>query len=127
MTIGDALPRLNQALNSASSYWLRAAVWMDFRFAVAFFVATPCTPLLSSWRLVRLKCQTRLVGFSSVIGRCVRKGFLLSLSPPPSLTHSLLRSVCPRKYAPEANAQTYHTHAGIVAAADNSNAHGMCP
>jgi hypothetical protein len=40
--------RLNQALNSASSYWLRAAVWMDFRFAVAFFVATPLVILASS-------------------------------------------------------------------------------
>jgi len=44
----DARALLRQALNGASSYWLRAAVWMDFRFAVAFFVATPLALLVSS-------------------------------------------------------------------------------
>ena len=37
-----------EALNSASSDALRAGVWLDFRLAVAFFVATPLVLLAAS-------------------------------------------------------------------------------
>ena len=37
-----------EALNAASSYILRAGVWMDFRLAVAFFVASPLLLLAAS-------------------------------------------------------------------------------
>ena len=38
----------SEALNTASDLVLRTSVWIDFRLAVAFFVATPLALLAAS-------------------------------------------------------------------------------